>query len=151
MDDVDYDIHTSLHHVDHHKPQKLSVGDASVSSAEPHRHPHFERRIAVSSVETRGLSVTQSEAGMPGVEAVAGGRSVSILHSLPLSVDLDQGRRLGTRGVHTQCPHWHWHDMFHPVLLCYVVPSCILYILYLYLYPQNFLYPCSNAHNSGLE
>ena len=59
----------------------------------------------MSSVETRGLSVTQSEAGMPGVEAVAGGRSVSILHSLPLSVDLDQGRRLGTRGVHTQCPH----------------------------------------------
>ena len=103
MDDIEDDIHTSLHHVDHHKPQKLSVGDAFVSSAEAHRH--FERRIAVSSVETRGLSVTQSEAGMPGVEAVTGVRSLSILHSLPLSVDLDQGWRLGPRGVHTQCPH----------------------------------------------
>ena len=105
MDDVEDDIHTSLHHVDHHKPKKLNVGHTIVSSAETHRHPHLERRIAVSSVETRGLSVTQSEAGMPGVEAVAGVRSLSLLHSLPLSVDLDQGRRLGPRGVHTQCPH----------------------------------------------
>ena len=105
MDDVEDDIHTSLNQVDHHKPKKLDVGDAIMSSAETHRHPHWERRIAVSSVETRGLSVTQSEAGMPGVEAVAGERSLSILHSLPMSVDLEQGRRLGTRGVHTQCPH----------------------------------------------
>ena len=94
MDDVEDDIHTSLNQVDHHKPKKLDVGDAIMSSAETHRHPHWERRIAVSSVETRGLSVTQSEAGMPGVEAVAGVRSVSLLHSLPLSEDLDQGRRL---------------------------------------------------------
>ena len=63
MDDVDDDIHTSLHNVDHHKQQKLNVVDAIVSSAETHRRPHLERRIAVSSVETRGLSVTQSEAG----------------------------------------------------------------------------------------
>ena len=101
MDDVEDDIHTSPNFVDHHKPKKFNVGDSRVSSSEA----HLERRIAVSSVETRGLSVTQSEAGMPGVETVTGIRSLAILHSLPLSVDLDQGRRLGPRAVHTQCPH----------------------------------------------
>ena len=84
------DIQMTHDFVDHPKPKKL------------------ERRNAVSGVETHGLGVTQGEAElpMPGVETVTTGvRGVTILHSLPVSVDLDPGRRLGPRAVHTQCPH----------------------------------------------
>ena len=102
--------------VDHPKPKKLTrrqserlggfnqVHDNNLATPSETRS-HLETRIAVSSVETRGLCVTQSEAPLPGVETETGVRGLTILHSLPVSVDLDPGRRLGPRPVHTQCPH----------------------------------------------
>ena len=105
VDDVEDDVQMSHNFVDHPKPKKLTRRQSDNLATPSESHGHLETRIAVSSVETRGLCVTQSEAPLPGVETETGVRGLTILHSLPVSVDLDPGRRLGPRPVHTQCPH----------------------------------------------
>ena len=110
VDDVEDDVQMSHNYVDHPKPKKLTRRQSERLGEINQVHdnlatPSEAHRIAVSSVETSGLCVTQSEASLPGVETVTGVRGLTILHSLPVSVDLDPGRRLGPRPVHTQCPH----------------------------------------------
>ena len=114
VDDVEDDVQMSPNYVDYPKPKKLTRRQSERLGGFNQVHENLatpsetrsQTRIAVSSsVETSGLCVTQSEASLPGVETVTGVRGLTILHSLPVSVDLDPGRRLGPRPVHTQCPH----------------------------------------------
>ena len=105
VDDVEDDVQMSYNFIDHHKPKKLTrrkserqnIGSIShdhlgpsLSTLEVPSERHLERRMGVSFVNTQGLdTVTQTQDDLPGVETVA---SVTILASLPLSVDLDQAQ-----------------------------------------------------------